>query len=467
MRSLLLYGSEPSNRPHASAHRTEIDWHLAHQDKSLLEKPFPLPSLRHIAKRMLPGPVRRRLRRLAHRLVTDRTSRPRPTRAYKLPEIGPGPKVMAKLEKQLFASAADRDVAVLEKVVAKKSRRSAGHCRGVLALARWDLASGRPDRAIERMAPLKCPDVCMQEELGLLRADCLLSIGDGPAALAVLAAMVGRGTNRPGLLLRMGHARSLSGEISDHGSGPMIEALNRIYSNAGLSTLRRADVRTPVGIDNLACGVAAVPRTHSSPQVSVVVLQDGRDEWPGSVKSIMEQSWGNLEIVLVTAPASVGDRQELLGSLDLSARLVEASGTPSEMLAAGVRHAGGELIVRHSGSVWSHPQRIESQANAILEGVDAKASVVSRLAVDSTLTPYRSAVIPRPQLVGPDPSSVMVMRGGRSDSEIISDFDTVVSSYSDLTGELESNGSVRCVLQEVPLNLDTGLPVDDRARETS
>lgn len=422
-------------------------------DKPRLEKPGSLPSLRQVAKRVLPASVVRLLRSWARRKSRRPAEKSRGARGS-----GPAEKMLEQLERQVFESGSASDVAALEEAVAKTSGDEAGSCRGALALARWDLASGRPELAMARISELNCRDADTRVSVDLLRVDCLLSLGEGRQALAALAPMIARGTKQHGLLLRMGHARSLFRATPDHGSGPIIEALNRLYYEAGLSMLRREDVRAPVAIGNLASGVDPASGADDPVQVSVVVVHDGRPGW--SLKSIADQSWPNLEIVLVVPSEPEDEVREKLRRSPVPLKVIEAAGVRSERLAAGVRHSSGELIVAHSSSSWAHPQRVESQVNAIGQGGDARASIISRLMVHSTLTPLPRSSIPGPSLIGPDPSSLMVMRGGRSDSDVVSDFDGVASNYSDLTGEVNlSRGTVH-VLGEVPLNLElSGSPL--------
>lgn len=403
-----------------------------------------MTSLRQMVKRVLPQSVLDWLRQFkANRTAGD---------GPRLPERGPKVEEMIGLESALWSTNDPTDVERLDRAISRTGANSRSRAYGSLAVARWEYHEGRPDTALQRLEGAHTADQELQAELDLFRADCLFALGDPQSALILLSRMTGRFTTDHNLLLRVGQARALMGQATDHGSGPASEALNRIYHGAGLGMIRRTSVGDPVAIDNLSCEVRVAEPVSSLPLVSVVVLMpDSLPEKHCGLDCLLDQSWKNLEIVVVGGTGAgrrltAADRT-LLGD---RVRVVEDGSTTAPSV---FKHVTGELVTAHRYGSWAHPQRIELQASAMMFDPSLRGVVGHHLNVSSELNPIPLAFAPRTDLVGPDPVSMMVRIAAGEVEAAGATYHEVVSAHSPVTGRLGTVPGVAEVKEGVPLTL--------------
>lgn len=108
------------------------------------------------------------------------------------------------------------------------------------------------------------------------------------------------------------------------------------------------------------------------PLVTVIMtsFKPVRDDVVQAARSILEQTWQNLELLIVddASPAEYGRVLDELEELDERvrvARLVVNGGTYAARN-VGIAQAKGELITGQDADDWSHPQRIQTQVNDLL-----------------------------------------------------------------------------------------------------
>jgi hypothetical protein len=150
-----------------------------------------------------------------------------------------------------------------------------------------------------------------------------------------------------------------------------------------------------VPFDRLAA--PAVERVEAAHRVSVVVTSYRPDRGLlTAVRSILAQSWANVEIVLVDdasppeydevlrAAAALGDRIRLV-------KLAVNAGTYAARN-AGLDAAGGEFAAFQDSDDWSHPRRLELQVRPMLEDRRLVATTSDGLAVTDQLMLSRPGV---------------------------------------------------------------------------
>ncbi|HJQ92336.1 MAG TPA: hypothetical protein VJ950_11560 [Acidimicrobiia bacterium] len=403
--------------------------------------------MRQVVKRVLPPSVVDWLRR---RL------RPTPTSTARVVERDPGPaeEYIIGLETRLWSTGRDTEVEKLTRSVGLTPRGSRARARGSMALARWFFSQGRADTALRRLEGVHPPNPSIQNEIDLLRVDCHCELGHAQEALSYLSRMTGRGTREQNLLLRVGHTRSLLDLPRNHGSGPMIEALNTAFADGGYRMIRRRSVNDAVGLGNIACDVPLAEPRESLPLVTVLVSLEDADPDPyGGISSLLNQSWRNLEILFV---GGAEDRERLAAadeSIFDDARVVFVSGDATDLWRAGLDHASGDMVTGHIYGSWAHPQRIEAQARAMMADPMLQATVTSHLRVAPDLTPRPLGLAPRPRLVGPNPNSTMIRLAGGSSDEAVAAVRRVLSRLSPLSGELKPPENVVLISDDVPLTL--------------
>ena len=412
-----------------------------------------MTSVRELAKRVLSPKAVDWIRRKKALAV----ARTRLEESLEAERKEPGPTVdhVVGLEVRLWSTGkavyADR----LARATRLMSPGSEARIRGAMALARWDFSHGRSDLALERIDEIRTSDP-FQAELDLLRVDCLCHLGQAQTALTVLSRMAGRSTSDHNLVLRVGHARSLLEGSRGHGSGPMAEALNVVYNAAGFGMIRRTEVNQPISLDNIACAVPDFEPREGMPLVTVITWVPESSLPPdGGLSSLVNQSWRNLEILVLGETDSRDQLSRQRGSLvdDPRVVFVRCDTDSDRPWAPGTESASGSFITTHQPGSWAHPQRVEAQARSLLADPTSRVAVSSHIHVNSDLTPRPVGLVPRREMVGPSPHSTMVRASGLGPEGVISAFDRVHAAYSAVSGDLAPDEDVALVSSDVPLTL--------------
>lgn len=413
-----------------------------------------MTSVRKLAKRVLPARVVQWLRELRAAAAGKEGSSRGSGAAFRKSE--PTVDHVIGLEVMLFSTGDQLYAEKLANSVRSATRGSDAQIRGSLALARWNHYRARPRDALRHLDEVVSSEA-LQTSVELLRIDCLCELGDGQAALSLLSKMIGRQTDDQNLALRVGHARSVLNGPGDHGSGPVIEALNTIYRHSGFGMLRRTSLVARIGLDNISCEVPDTEPRESLPRVTVITwLRDPFADMMG-ISSLLGQSWRNLE-VLVVADVGGDDRVSTFDpNLFDDDRVVFVEGSPARdlPLRSGLDRATGELITTHPPGSWAHPQRVEAQASALLVDSGLRGTISSHMHVAEGLIPRPLGLIPKEDMVGPNPRSAMLRISGSSRDRLLAEFDQVTAGYSPIAGELRLPGGIELVSPRVPMTLST------------
>jgi len=228
----------------------------------------------------------------------------------------------------------------------------------------------------------------------------------GPYLLAVQLGVVCDDARRADEILQTGIERF--GELPDftlarlslakaHGAADrdLSTILNRIYAGSGLAAISLS------GSDNgLFDRLQAEPiadaeeRFASQPLVSIIVpVFNGAKVLPTALRGLRSQSWPNLEILLVDDGST---DQTLVLAQDAAAQdpriKVIALGANQGAYVArneGFAQARGAFVTVHDADDWSHPQKIERQALALIDDPAIQASVSHWVRVDDGLAMTR------------------------------------------------------------------------------
>lgn len=131
--------------------------------------------------------------------------------------------------------------------------------------------------------------------------------------------------------------------------------------------------------------VSRLAAVHGGPKVSVIVTTFNPDanEIRTSVKSVLEQSWSNIELLLIddcSDAAFISSLEEIACS-DSRVRLIRApvNGGTYRARNIGIREASGKYITGQDTDDWSHPDRLRRQvefleANPEIPGVTVAAN---------------------------------------------------------------------------------------------
>ncbi|GAA2038547.1 hypothetical protein GCM10009720_18760 [Yaniella flava] len=147
-----------------------------------------------------------------------------------------------------------------------------------------------------------------------------------------------------------------------------VEAMNRFYSRLGMSKIRlTGDDKLPF-LDRLESDTRVVV---DGPTVSVIMPT--YCPGPGirtAVRSLLQQTWKNTEIIIVddASPVEYRDLFLELENLGPSIRVLRQDTNSGAYVARnrGVSDATGEFITIHDDDDWSHPDKLALQMEALL-----------------------------------------------------------------------------------------------------
>lgn len=189
--------------------------------------------------------------------------------------------------------------------------------------------------------------------------------------------------------------------------------INRALSGRGLAALELKDSTRPLSLDNIVVSDLRQLDAGATPKVSVIVpLFNTRATVTSALDSVLRQTWGNIEVLVVDDCSSDGSFELARAIADRDERVVLLRhATNCGTYAArntGLARATGELVTAHDADDWSHPQKLALQVQALLEAPACQASVSYGVHCSSLLV--FSSWRPQATWVHCNPSSLMFRR---------------------------------------------------------
>lgn len=211
----------------------------------------------------------------------------------------------------------------------------------------------------------------------LLGVELCATVGDTQNAQAILQAGIAAFGEEPDFVL----ARFLLAKAEKQSEEELSAILGGLYLRSGLTPLTLSHGDAPI-FDRLSPETtrSIVGPDSNLPLVSVIVpVFNAAEVLPTAVRSLLAQSWMELEVLLVD-DGSTDDSVEIaraFAAQDSRVRVIELGRNQGAYRArnAGFAEARGVFVTVHDADDWSHPQKIEKQARALLENGSLKASV--------------------------------------------------------------------------------------------
>lgn len=149
-----------------------------------------------------------------------------------------------------------------------------------------------------------------------------------------------------------------------------VEWINRVYDECGLARIcfkgEAAELYT--NLSTLQCQPTLNPESVGNPLVTVIVpTYNAEHTLVVALRSLIEQSWKNLEI-LVVDDCSTDNTAQIVSDFskqDARIRLLQAekNGGPYVARNLALLQAKGDFITTNDADDWSHAQKIEIQVN--------------------------------------------------------------------------------------------------------
>ncbi|MCA0912778.1 glycosyltransferase [Marinobacter nauticus] len=254
------------------------------------------------------------------------------------------------------------------------------------ALGRWYLWRNELERVADVLAVLQCRSLKAPAHAGpaLVMLEALLKLGRLAEAESVWRVLnVALPYSADTALARCNvQAKAFPDEALD----ARLYGLNTWYAANGLLPLAFCERASGPAFDSLRApdAVVPLPRVQARPLISVVVpVFNAGPGLETALRSLHQQTWPNLEVLIVD-DASTDNSAELAVVLcerfsgpGRRFRLLRQPANAGAYAARnrGMAEASGEFLTVQDADDWSHPQKLEHQASALLESSELKASV--------------------------------------------------------------------------------------------
>jgi hypothetical protein len=183
---------------------------------------------------------------------------------------------------------------------------------------------------------------------------------------------------------------------SDRPETEWLRAFRRLLPEPGPALLPQDGRLAP--FDRLA---AVGVRPADAPQLISVIVTAYRPgvELLTAVRSMVDQSWANLEILVVDdgSPAEHGPVLDRCRELDERVSVIRLDGNRGTYLArnTGLDAASGEFVTFQDSDDWSHPLRLERQAQPLLHEPAVVATATDGLRISDELVITRPGRVTR------------------------------------------------------------------------
>lgn len=234
------------------------------------------------------------------------------------------------------------------------------------------------ERASERLA-----------QINALKSECLAALGrDQEAYEVALAASKAYQEPLLSLTLANRYLKHQDSGSSEQRDGLRLSLINTVLADHGLEPLALADARQPLTIDNIIVP-RCTPRSVDGPKVTVIVPSfNAQSSISTALSALIRQTWDKLEI-LVVDDASDDKTCSIVNDWtkqDSRIQLIQSPENTGPYVARnlGLAAASGEFVTVHDADDWSHPRKIETQAQHLVKNLGSVANLSqwSRVSTD-------------------------------------------------------------------------------------
>lgn len=157
------------------------------------------------------------------------------------------------------------------------------------------------------------------------------------------------------------------------------DAVNQVFARDGLSPIEVDPERGRTPFDSIATTIE--PRTVEGPRVTVFVPTYNRGALvETALKSLLNQTWKNLEIILIDDGSEEEHQMALREICDRypEVKVIFQGSNKGAYVArnTALEVATGEFITVHDDDDWSHPEKIQVQVGHLLANPDCVGNII-------------------------------------------------------------------------------------------
>lgn len=365
------------------------------------------------------------------------------------------------LERKLWGGFSERALADLKRIRYSRYAEPRVQARAAWALARHAYVHGRPEEALQHISFKLAADGTRRasKRATLLEVELLCKLGMAADGLSVIRGVRSARPQDSDLIL--GHANVLHYLAREWGAAlddARLSLVNTIYSAHGIAPIIKSASEKPLHFDNLSAQTSPSTFDPRAPKISVILPAYNAEETVAvALRSLLCQTWKNLEIIVVDdcSRDATRDIVEAFAAEDQRVKLIQHSRNQGAYGArnTGLEHARGDFITIHDSDDWSHPEKLERQIEALLQGREYVATVSYWARVGQDFV-FRGPSRPTGKYIEWNHSSLMVRRDA---FDLVGCWDRVrVAADTELIWRLQrifGHESVKNVLPDVPLSL--------------
>ena len=187
-------------------------------------------------------------------------------------------------------------------------------------------------------------------------------------------------------------------------------SVNRIYQRAGLEKIQFANSEGATRFDSLQ-SARADGNVVQGPLISVIIPTfGGGARIKTALDSLLNQTWTNIEVLIVddgSAAEELNQLREVVAAYDERVRLIKLDENNGAYVArnAALQQARGKFITVHDDDDWSHPHKLQIQAEYLINNPSVAACFTMHVRADENVKFLR--INKSPQLVQKNLSSLM------------------------------------------------------------
>lgn len=239
-----------------------------------------------------------------------------------------------------------------------------------------------------KAARADAPDLLFRRKLTVAELLCHYFLGNEADGRACYECAALAGEICPDIFLAMANFES--------SSEARVALMNRALQHYNISPIALLPSKTLALYDRLT---SAVPLNvvENGPKVTVLIAAyDAAGTLPTALRSLQEQTWKNLEILVLDdcSPSSeTAEVAELFAADDPRIRVIRMKQNGGAYVARnrGLDEATGVYVTLHDADDWSHPKKIETQVHYLINNPEIVGCLSEQARVSSDLTYNRWA----------------------------------------------------------------------------